>query len=65
MQERKIWKAVVCGTGFGMFYIEAIKHLPEEFELVGIVATGLFCRKINLRKRQNKSHARYHGESKR
>lgn len=40
MQERKVWKAVVCGTGFGMFYIEAIKHLPEEFELVGIVAKG-------------------------
>lgn len=40
MSETKIWKTVVCGTGFGMFYIESIKRAFPEFELVGIVARG-------------------------
>lgn len=40
MSETKKWKTVVCGTGFGMFYIESIKRAFSEFDLTGIVARG-------------------------
>ncbi len=40
MQDNKIYKVVVCGTGFGMFYIEALRCLKKDFEIVGIVAKG-------------------------
>lgn len=40
MEREKTWKTVVCGTGFGMFYIEAIKRAFPKFELAGIVARG-------------------------
>ncbi|MGD9154109.1 MAG: Gfo/Idh/MocA family oxidoreductase [Bacillota bacterium] len=33
-------RTVVCGSTFGQFYLEALKLLPEEFELVGLVARG-------------------------
>lgn len=35
----KLLKVVVCGTGFGTFYAEAVKR-SEFFELAGIVAKG-------------------------
>ena len=34
------FKTVVCGTAFGIFYIEAIKRAFPDFELAGIVANG-------------------------
>lgn len=36
---RKI-RTVVCGTTFGLFYLEALKRLNEKFEIVGILANG-------------------------
>ena len=39
-ENRKTWKVVVCGTGFGTFYMEAIKSKYPHFELVGLVARG-------------------------
>lgn len=33
-------KTVVCGTGFGSFYAEAVVRKSSTFELVGIVANG-------------------------
>lgn len=33
-------RAVVCGTTFGQFYLAALAALPEEFELVGVLAKG-------------------------
>lgn len=36
---RPVKKVVVCGTGFGTFYTEAVHRSPE-FELAGIVAQG-------------------------
>lgn len=38
-QKKKI-KAVVCGVGFGQFYIEGLKLIDDEIELVGILSTG-------------------------
>lgn len=40
MQEYKTYKVVVCGTGFGMFYIESLRRMSGDFEIVGIVARG-------------------------
>lgn len=34
------YKVVVCGTGFGTFYAEAVVRAAEKFELAGIVASG-------------------------
>lgn len=39
MKERKL-RVVVCGSTFGQFYLEALKMLPEEFELAGLLARG-------------------------
>ncbi|MEU6665609.1 bifunctional Gfo/Idh/MocA family oxidoreductase/class I SAM-dependent methyltransferase [Streptomyces sp. NPDC046727] len=36
----KTLKTVVCGTTFGQFYLAALKRLPEEFEVVGVLASG-------------------------
>lgn len=33
-------QTVVCGSRFGQFYCEALKVLPEQFELVGLLAKG-------------------------
>lgn len=33
-------RIVVCGTGFGRFYLEAVRKLPQLFELKGIVSRG-------------------------
>ncbi|CAL9609398.1 hypothetical protein SUDANB121_05618 [Nocardiopsis dassonvillei] len=33
-------RTVVCGTGFGRFYLEALRLLPEEFAPAGILARG-------------------------
>ncbi|MGI5121652.1 Gfo/Idh/MocA family oxidoreductase [Marinactinospora thermotolerans] len=37
---RRPLRTVVCGTGFGRFYAEAVRSLPGEFELVAILARG-------------------------
>ena len=39
MKRKKI-RTVVCGSTFGQFYLEALKTLPEEFELAGLIAGG-------------------------
>lgn len=39
MTKRKI-RTIVCGSTFGQFYIEALKNLHEEFEIVGLLANG-------------------------
>ncbi|UHA73195.1 bifunctional Gfo/Idh/MocA family oxidoreductase/class I SAM-dependent methyltransferase [Paenibacillus sp. 481] len=36
----KKWRTVVCGSTFGQFYMEALKLLPEQFELVGLLGQG-------------------------
>jgi len=33
-------RTVVCGTTFGLFYLEALDRLKEQFEIVGILAKG-------------------------
>ena len=33
-------KTLVCGTTFGLFYLEALQRLNDKFELVGILANG-------------------------
>ncbi|MDH6351181.1 bifunctional Gfo/Idh/MocA family oxidoreductase/class I SAM-dependent methyltransferase [Brevibacillus sp. 1238] len=33
-------RVVVCGTRFGQFYLEAVRALPEQYELVGLLAKG-------------------------
>ena len=33
-------RVIVCGVGFGRYYIEAILRLPDLFELVGILSRG-------------------------
>lgn len=39
MNERKK-KVIVCGVGFGQFYLKAIELLPHKYELVGILSKG-------------------------
>ncbi|WP_053667083.1 bifunctional Gfo/Idh/MocA family oxidoreductase/class I SAM-dependent methyltransferase [Streptomyces sp. MMG1121] len=33
-------RTVVCGTTFGQFYLAALAMLPDEFEVVGVLAAG-------------------------
>lgn len=33
-------RTLVCGTRFGQFYLEALRALPDQFELVGLLAKG-------------------------
>lgn len=33
-------KVIVCGTGFGKYYLKAIKNMPDAVELVGILSRG-------------------------
>lgn len=33
-------KVIVCGATFGQFYLEALKKLTDQFEVVGLLATG-------------------------
>lgn len=33
-------RVVVCGSTFGQYYIKALKTVPEEFEIIGLFATG-------------------------
>ncbi|MBY9080394.1 Gfo/Idh/MocA family oxidoreductase [Paenibacillus sp. HN-1] len=33
-------RTLVCGSRFGQFYLEAVKALPERFELAGLLAKG-------------------------
>ena len=40
MHQRKVIKTIVCGVGFGQFYLEAIKLLQGKVELVGILSNG-------------------------
>ncbi|ERI11047.1 bifunctional Gfo/Idh/MocA family oxidoreductase/class I SAM-dependent methyltransferase [Aneurinibacillus aneurinilyticus] len=40
MVENTRLRTVVCGSRFGQFYLEAVKALPEQFELAGLVAKG-------------------------
>ncbi len=37
MKEKKV---IVCGTGFGRYYLEAVRRLEEKTELVGIFSRG-------------------------
>jgi thiazolinyl imide reductase len=39
MNEKKI-RTVVCGSTFGQFYMEALKSMPSQFEVVGLLANG-------------------------
>ncbi|MCR8985816.1 bifunctional Gfo/Idh/MocA family oxidoreductase/class I SAM-dependent methyltransferase [Brevibacillus laterosporus] len=40
MIENRRLRTVVCGSRFGQFYLEAVKALPEQFELIGLLAKG-------------------------
>ncbi|WP_432774812.1 bifunctional Gfo/Idh/MocA family oxidoreductase/class I SAM-dependent methyltransferase [Brevibacillus gelatini] len=40
MTETRKLRTVVCGSRFGQFYLEAVRALPEQFELVGLLAKG-------------------------
>ncbi|MGG4444026.1 bifunctional Gfo/Idh/MocA family oxidoreductase/class I SAM-dependent methyltransferase [Brevibacillus fortis] len=40
MTKNRKLRTVVCGSRFGQFYLEAVKALPEQFELVGLLAKG-------------------------
>ncbi|TPG68181.1 methyltransferase [Brevibacillus laterosporus] len=40
MTENRRLRTVVCGSRFGQFYLEAVKALPEQFELIGLLAKG-------------------------
>ncbi|MFS0554778.1 Gfo/Idh/MocA family oxidoreductase [Brevibacillus sp. 179-C9.3 HS] len=40
MTENRKLRTVVCGSRFGQFYLEAVKALPDQFELVGLLAKG-------------------------
>ncbi|WP_269854824.1 bifunctional Gfo/Idh/MocA family oxidoreductase/class I SAM-dependent methyltransferase [Streptomyces sp. RPT161] len=33
-------RVIVCGTTFGQFYLSALAALPEEFEVIGVLAKG-------------------------
>ncbi|MEM0939719.1 MAG: Gfo/Idh/MocA family oxidoreductase [Bacteroidota bacterium] len=39
MNKQKI-KTLVCGSTFGQFYLEALKRLSDDFEIVGILSQG-------------------------
>lgn len=49
---RKKLRTVVCGSTFGQFYLEALKLLPTEFELAGLLAKG---------SKRSENCARYYG----
>lgn len=34
------YKVLVCGVGFGQFYIKAIENISKNFEMVGILSNG-------------------------
>lgn len=36
----KKMRAIVCGTTFGIFYLEALRRLEDKFEIAGILANG-------------------------
>ena len=40
MNEKRKLKVLVCGSRFGQFYLEALKMLENEFEIVGMLARG-------------------------
>jgi len=40
IEAKKRLRIIVCGTNFGRIYLSAIAKLPEEYELVGILARG-------------------------
>ncbi|TKI54144.1 methyltransferase [Brevibacillus antibioticus] len=40
MTKNRKLRTVVCGSRFGQFYLEAVKALSEQFELVGLLAKG-------------------------
>lgn len=40
MHQKKIIKTVVCGVGFGQFYLEALKLIEDEARLIGILSNG-------------------------
>jgi thiazolinyl imide reductase len=39
-QRKRALRVVVCGTSFGRFYLRALRRLPNDFQLVGILAKG-------------------------
>ena len=34
------YRVLVCGVGFGQFYIKAIENMNEKFQIVGILSKG-------------------------
>jgi thiazolinyl imide reductase len=40
MKDNSRLRTVVCGSRFGQFYLEALKTLPEQFEVAGLLAKG-------------------------
>ncbi|BBB92142.1 MAG TPA: bifunctional Gfo/Idh/MocA family oxidoreductase/class I SAM-dependent methyltransferase [Methylomusa anaerophila] len=40
MKENRGLRTVVCGSRFGQFYLEALKLLPQQFEVAGLLAKG-------------------------
>ncbi len=40
MNDKTRLRTVVCGSRFGQFYLEALKILPDEFEIAGLLAKG-------------------------
>ena len=33
-------RVIVCGSTFGQYYIRALQTVPDEFEVVGLLANG-------------------------
>ncbi|MBT2157740.1 Gfo/Idh/MocA family oxidoreductase [Clostridioides difficile] len=40
MNDKVKLKILVCGVGFGQFYLKALERLKDEYELVGIFSRG-------------------------
>ncbi|MCT4687860.1 Gfo/Idh/MocA family oxidoreductase [Vallitalea sp.] len=40
MHQKKVIKTIVCGVGFGQFYLEAIQLIKDEVKLIGILSNG-------------------------
>lgn len=40
MHQTKVIKTIVCGVGFGQFYLEALQLIRDEVKLIGILSNG-------------------------
>ncbi|GMQ58846.1 hypothetical protein AN1V17_32420 [Vallitalea sediminicola] len=40
MHQTKVIKTIVCGVGFGQFYLEALQLIQDEVEIIGILSNG-------------------------